>query len=927
MVVRLLGEVRVEAGQRPVDLGTPRQRCVLVALAVDAGRVVPVDRLVERVWGAEAAPRARATLHGYISRLRRALADVDGVTITRRSGGYVLATGATEPVVDLHRFRQLRAAAAAEAGDERAAVLLTDALKLWRGQALTGVDGEWIETERDRLGQEWLDAQHELTETRLRLGHGGQLVVELAERAEAQPMDERVAGQYMRALHAAGRTADALAHYQRVRARLVEELGTDPGAALQDLHHRILSSCPTPAGTSPPAAAGSAVPRELRAAPTSFVGRHDALHRLDAALDAASSSGTMMISAVTGAGGLGKTWLTLRWAHRHLDRFPDGQLFVDLRGFSPDDVPMAPATALRGFLAALGVDEGSIPPDAHARSALFRSLTADKRMLVVLDNAANTDQVVPLLPGGDSCAVVVTSRNRLAGLVTTHDAGHVPLDVLSAGEARGLLTARLGATRAEAEHVAIEELVALCGGLPLALSVIAGRAEAPLSVTVSELRQSGIGGLADDDPSASLPTVLSWSYRALSEEQAVAFGLLAGTPGPDAGLSTAANVIGLPPARTRAVLRGLEQASLLDRDARGRYRMHDLVRAYASDTARNLPGEVRDAALRRVLDYCAHTAFHAGLLLDAHRGPAGIAPPEPSAHVHSLPDPPAAMAWFVSERALLFAAQQLAVSQRRHDIVWWLAMSLDTFHHRRGHRHDRLAVWLAAAHAAKHLAHPSPRIIAHRHLGRAYAAMGLREEAVENLHHAIALAEEHGNRYELAHAHQALGRAWGQHDDHRALDHATKALQLFSGLDAPLCVAHGHNAVGWHTARLGDHETARGHFQAALALHREQHNPAGEANSLDSLGYVEHNRGNHQLAIDHYTQALALRRSLGNAYDSASTLEHLGPPYVALGRPDQARTVWQEAQRLYRQQGRDQDAETVQRRLATLGGDPFAEPA
>ncbi|WP_353069063.1 BTAD domain-containing putative transcriptional regulator [Amycolatopsis sp. DG1A-15b] len=920
LVVRLLGEVGAEVGGRPVDLGPPRQRCVLAALAVDAGRVVPVDRLVERVWGSDVAPRARATLHSYISRLRRALAGIDGVTIMRRSGGYVLVADTTEPVVDLHRFRQLCAAGDAEADDERAAVMLTDALKLWRGQALTGVDGEWIEAERDRLAREWSNAQHELTETRLRLGHGGQLVAELAELADAQPMDERVASQYLRALHEAGRTADALAHYQRVRVRLVEELGTDPSVVLQDLHRRILTSHPAPADASPPPAAGSRVPRELRAAPTSFVGRRGALHRLDADLDAARSSGTMMISAVTGTGGLGKTWLALRWAHRHLDRFPDGQLFVDLRGFGPDDLPMAPAAALRGFLTALGIDEGSIPPDAHTRSALFRSLTAKKRMLVVLDNAAGTDQIVPLLPGGESCAVVVTSRNRLAGLITTHDAGRVPLDVLSAGEARDLLTARLGTTRVDAARTAVDELVDLCGGLPLALSVIAGRAGAPLSTTVSELRQSGLDGLADDDPSASLPTVLSWSYRALTEEQAVTFGLLAGVPGPDAGLFTAANLTGLPPARTQAVLRGLEQASLLERDSRGRYRMHDLIRAYATGTARHLPDAVRDAALRRVLDYCAHTAFHAGLLLDAHRGPVEIAPPAPSTHVPSLPDTRAAMAWFISERATLLAAQQAAALQHRHDTVWWLALSSDTFHHRRGHRHDRLAVWRAAAHAATHLAHPAPRVIASRHLGRACAALGLREEAVEHLHHAIGLAEDHDKIYELAHAHQTLGRVLGQHDDHQALHHATRALHLFFDLDAPLCIAHGHNAVGWHTARLGDHDSAHGHFRAALTLHREQHNPAGEANSLDSLGYIEHARGNHHRAIDHYTQALTLRRSLGNAYDSASTLEHLGPPHVALGRPDQARTVWQEAQQLFRRQGRDRDAEHVQRQLDTLVG-------
>ncbi|WP_157495258.1 BTAD domain-containing putative transcriptional regulator [Kutzneria sp. 744] len=883
MVVRLLGEVGALADGRPLPLGIPRQRCVLTALAVDAGRVVPVDLLVDRVWGPDATPRARATLHSYLSRLRRVLSALDGVTIDRRSGGYVL-----HAEVDLHRFRDL-CAASTTADDEQAVALLTDALSLWQGQALTGLDGEWIEAERARLARERLTAQHDLADARLRLGHGGQLVVELAERAGAHPLDERVAGQYMLALHQIGRTADALEHYRQVRTRLIEELGTEPNGPLQELHGQVLTG--TPPRTE------SLAPMQLRAAPKSFVGREEDLSRLDSGLDAARSDGTMMLTAVTGAGGLGKTWLALRWAHRHLDRFPDGQLFVDLRGFSPDNGPMPPSTALRGFLAALGVGAGAMPPDEHARSALFRSLTASRRMLVVLDNAANTEQITPLLPGGEACAVVVTSRNRLTGLVTAHDARRVPLEVLSEDEARGLLAVRLGPSRVHAERTAVDELIDRCGGLPLALSVIAGRAGLSLSAAASELRESGLDGLADDDPSASLPTVLSWSYEALTEEQAEAFGLLAIAPGPDISLLMAANLIGLPPGRAQRVLRGLEQASLLDQDSCGRYRMHDLIRAYgtqrASDTA---------PAQHRMLDHCAHTAHRAGLLLDAHRGPTGLAPPTPGPHVQELPDARAAMLWFNAERPTLLAAQHLAARLGRHHTVWWLAMSLDTFLQRRGHRHDRLAVWRSASSL------PTPATL--RHLGQACAAVGRHEEALSHLRQAIDLAAD--NPYELAHAHQTIARLL---DDHQALRHTQKALHLLQRLDTPLCVAHGHNAIGWHTARLGDHDAARRHFHAALALHREHGNAAGVAISLDRLGTLEHEHGRHHAAIDHYRQALALRRHLGNSHEYASILDRLGPPHAALGQHDQARALWQEALRLYRRQGRDADAAQVQRRL------------
>ncbi|MEV8441076.1 BTAD domain-containing putative transcriptional regulator [Actinosynnema sp. NPDC051121] len=480
VLLRLLGEVAAEVDGRPVDLGAPRQRCVLAALAVDVGRAVPVDRLVERVWGAEVARRARATLHSYISRLRRALADADGVAIVRRSGGYALVADATESVVDLHRFRHL----CGRARDDGAVRSLTEALALWRGEALTGLAGEWVQAVRDRLRLERAAAEADLVDARLRAGEGAELVAELSARAARHPLDERVAGQYLLALHRAGRTPDALAHFRRVRTRLVEELGTEPGVALRELHRRILATDPALVTTA--ARAAAVVPRQLPAAPRPFVGRRAELDRLDATCVAAAVG----LSAIVGSAGIGKTWLALHWAHRRLDRFPDGQLFVDLGGFGVDGPPMDPAVAVRGFLDALGVDRQ--PTDPHARAALFRSLVAGRRMLLVLDNAVDTAQVTPLLPGGGSCAVVVTSRNSLPGLIVGHGAAHVPLDVLSSGEAHALLAERLGAVRVREEPAAVEELVGLCGGFPLALGITAGHActrpRLPLSALAAELR-------------------------------------------------------------------------------------------------------------------------------------------------------------------------------------------------------------------------------------------------------------------------------------------------------------------------------------------------------------------------------------------------------------------------------------------------------
>ncbi|PSL51771.1 DNA-binding SARP family transcriptional activator [Saccharothrix carnea] len=525
-MLRLLGEVAAEVDGRPVDLGAPRQRCVLAALAVDAGRAVPVDRLVERVWGTEVARRARATLHSYISRLRRALADADGLAIVHRSGGYALVADAVERVVDVHRFRHL----CARAGDDGAVVALTEALALWRGEAFTGLAGEWVLAERDRLRQERLAAEHDLVDARLRAGQGAELVAELSARAARHPLDERVQGQYLLALHRAGRTPDALAHYRQVRTRLVGELGTEPGTALRELHRRVLAG--DTALTAPTASAGPAVPRQLPAAPLPFVGRRDELDRLDAM----STAATVGIAAIVGSGGIGKTWLALHWAHRHLDRFPDGQLFVDLGGAG--GAPMEPVVAVRGFLDALGVAADRRPTDPHAQTALFRTLVARRRVLLVLDNAAATAQVVPLLPGGRTCAVVVTSRDSLPGLIIGHGARHVPLDVLSAADARAFLTERLGAVRVREEPAAVEELVELCGGFPLALGITAGHActrpSLPLSALAAELRELGPTELEGHDAAAGAHTVLTWSHRRLTRAEARLCALPAlARPAPD----------------------------------------------------------------------------------------------------------------------------------------------------------------------------------------------------------------------------------------------------------------------------------------------------------------------------------------------------------------------------------------------------------
>ncbi|MET0134353.1 MAG: tetratricopeptide repeat protein, partial [Kibdelosporangium sp.] len=712
------------------------------------------------------------------------------------------------------------------------------------------------------------------------------------------------------------------------------ELGTDPSRTLQDLHRRILAADPDLTATSAKAAAQPVVvPRQLPGAPAPFVGRHDELDRLDAALrDAAGAAATVVISAIAGAGGMGKTWLALHWAHRHADRFPDGQLFVDLHGFSPDSTPMEPAVAVRGFLDALEVQPGRIPVALHAQAALFRSLVAGKRMLLVLDNAANTAQVIPLLPGSATCTVVVTSRNQLLGLVTGHAAHHLPLDVLSDSEARALLVDRLGPAQVDADPAAVQDLIRLCGGFPLALSIIAGQAGTRRRLSLTDLArelhdaglhdsglgEAGLGALDDPDPTASLSTVLSWSHHALTSREALVFALLGIAPGPDIGLPAAVSLTGLSYHETRSTLRALEQASLISHDTGGRYRMHDLIRRFATDTAnRDLTASVRESALRRVLDFFVHTAYTADRLLSPHRSLIQLAPS--GGRPHPLPDITAAIAWFDTEHAGLLAAQHVAETHNWHQTVWELAWSLDTFHTRRGHRHDDLASWQAAVSAVGHLPDPAAHTLTYRLTGTSYADLGRHGEAIEHLNKAVLVAERHQDLTNQARAHEALAWAWDrQGDSHKALEHATHSLRLHRDVGNPVWEADALNTVGWYTARLGDHDQARAHCLAALTLYRRHHDADGEAATEDSLGYIDYQTGHHAEAIEHYEQARAVRRDLGDAYKEADTLDRLGHPHAALGQQDQAHAVWREALELYRAQQRDEDADRVRRQLGEL---------
>ncbi|WP_323055937.1 tetratricopeptide repeat protein [Lentzea sp. NEAU-D7] len=552
-------------------------------------------------------------------------------------------------------------------------------------------------------------------------------------------------------------------------------------------------------------------------------------------------------------------------------------------------------------------------------------------MLVVLDNAATAEQVVPLLPGSPTCTVLITSRVRLASLIDRHGTSHLQLDVLSRQEARALLSARLGTGRVAAESDTVDELVELCGGYPLALSitarVAATRPGLPLAEVAAELRELGLEMLDHHaDPAASLPAVLSWSLRRLTDEQRTTFELLGVAPGPDTTLPAVVALTSLSSALARKALSALEEASLLERRPGGRYVMHDLVRAYAATSAaHDLPGDGMEAALVRVMDFYLHTAFAADRLLYPERPLVQPDPSAPGVHPHPLPDPVAAASWLQAEHPTLLAAQHAAAALGRHHVVWHLAWTLHTFLFWRGHLRDAVAMWQSALDAAVHLPQPATRSRAHRLLGTVCAMLGLHDEATGHLDQALALAVRHHDLTEQAHTQETLARAWElRGDDRRALDHARDALDLRRALGQPVWEANTLNTVGWYAARVGDFDTARDHCQAALALNRQHHDSRGEAGTLDSLGLIAHRTGDHRQAVDHYQQAVTLYRTLGNTYSVADSLDSAGRPHAALGQHDQARAVWQEALALYQDQGRDDDAARVQRQLDGLG--PALEP-
>jgi tetratricopeptide (TPR) repeat protein len=677
------------------------------------------------------------------------------------------------------------------------------------------------------------------------------------------------------------------------------------------------------AGEDAAPAAPLVVPAQLPPDLADFTGRADYLKQLDELLPG-PRAGSVVISALGGAAGIGKTTLAVHWAHRVADRFPDGQLYVNLRGFA-GDTPMDPAEAVRGFLSTLGIQLDRIPSGVDGQVGLYRSLLAGRRMLVLLDNARDSEQVRPLLPGSPGCLVVVTSRNQLSGLVAADSAQPVRLDLLSLEEARQLLARRLGRERTLADPAALDEIITRCARLPLALAIVAARAATyphfPLRALAEELRDTagGLEAFAGGEAASDLRVVLSWSYERLSGPGARLYRLLGLAAGPDIGTPAVASLAGAGRARTRSLLGELVRAQLVTEHAPGRYTFHDLLRAYAAELAHSHdPPADRDAAVSRLLDHYLHSAHPATRLLQP-RELVEIGPPRDGVVPEPIPDREAALAWFDQEHLAMLAVIDRAASSGGADAqVWQLAWALEGFLQPRGLWEQCAASQRAALQAARRLGDPVGQAYAHRLLARAYARLGRYTEAEEQYQLGRDRFAEVG--LHTAEAYVLLSLAWLRERQGRnaeALDHSQRALDVFRAAEHMTGQASALNMVGWFHARLGDYRQALDFCQEALALNEQLGYQAGLAATWDSLGYAHHHLGDHQSAADCYGQALRLYQEAADRYNQADVLAHLGDTYDASGDRDAARSAWQQAVAIFDELGLPDDADQLRTKLTT----------
>ncbi|WP_030863177.1 AfsR/SARP family transcriptional regulator [Streptomyces sp. NRRL S-37] len=939
----MLGPVRAWRGEQELDLGSPQQRVVLAALLLGRGRPVALGELIRAVWGEEPPAAAVSVLRTYVSRLRKVL---EPGREPGRPPGLLVSVGdgyairVPEDCLDLAVFEQrvMEAKRRYAAGEPAAAgELLHTALDAWQGPALAGLPGPLAESERSWLDERRLTATETRLDIDITLGRHDTVVPELLSLAARHPLREQLCRLLMLALYRSGRQAGALEAYGRTRDALVTELGVEPGAPLKDLHRRILTADPSllpgpaPAdGPSPrpdPVEYPAARPAQLPADLPAFVGRQAELERIRALLpEDGSPPATLVISAIGGMGGIGKSALAVHWAHEVADRFPDGQLYINLRGFDPTGSVMTPDEAVRVFLDALGVPPQRIPGDFGAQVALYRSVLARRRVLVLLDNARDAEQVRPLLPGSPGSLVIVTSRSRLSGLIAGEGAHPLTLDQMTPTEAFDLLAARLGTDRLAEEPRAAGEIIARCGRLPLALAIVAAHAGVrpgfPLSAIAEEVRDSH-GSLdafaGGDDITTDVRAVFSWSYKALSAPAARLFRLLGLHCGPDISVPAVAALAGLPPRETRGLLGELTRAHLLTEHFPGRCALHDLLRVYAAERARaEETARERDEAMERLLTWYLHTADATYPHITPNRRRIPLEPPPDGCRPLVFTTREEALEWCETERPNLVGAVHQAAGAGQPGIAWRLPAVLWGFFYLRSHTHewlDTTTTGLAAARAAQDRAGEA-QALADR--SAALRDSGRLEEAIGPLREAMALFRDLGNAAGRTATVANLGDAYLQAGHLRkAVEYTRRGLAIARATGNVWSQGIALSNLGDAYQRLGRFDEAVDCLEQALTVLRAHDNRWVEGITLDILGTVHRRLHRYDEAVEHYHQALKTHRDIGNRWGEGHTLGNLGDAQLGAGESEAARGSWLEALAILSECDHA-DAEKVRERLARL---------
>ena len=913
----MLGPLRVATDGGSVLVLPPKQRVLLAVLLLRAGRVAPMDTLTEALWD-DAPPRsARVTVQGYVHRLRQSLEDAAGERVVTSGPGYLIAVAAGE--LDLERFGSLRerARSAAAAGDWGAAAeQLNKALGLWRGDPLADVPSRLLQdTELPRLAELRTQAVQSRVDAELRLGRHADLVGELRQLASSEPLREAFHGQLMLALYRCGRQAEALEVFRDIGRRLRHELGISPGLELQQLHQRILGADPAlivagrpraqAAVADPGPDAVESAPAQLPRAVADFTGRKEQVKLLSDLLAAAPDidhPGAVVITAVAGMGGVGKTALAVHVAHQLRARFPDGQLFASMQGATD---PLSPAAVLASFLRDLGVPEAAIPADEVERASRYRTLLADRRMLIVLDDARDAAQVLPLLPGTASCAAVVTSRSTLLDLP---GAVLVDLHVFDEGEAHQLLRRIAGVERITAEQAASAAVLASCAGLPLAIRIAGSRLASRPSWSVAHLAAKLAGESARlaelTAGELAVRACFTVSYRALSvgrrpdgADHARLFRWLGLPAASELSLSAIAALAGRPSAEVAAVLEALTDTHLLESLAPDRFRLHDLLRSYAAEMAARVDGaEERSDALRRFLGWYGEQAVIASAVLaPARKFPAVVAVQGvAAAFVTRSAD---AFDWFKREAVNLVASVEQAADLGFDLIAVQIATAMWTYFLRTPCTSDWLGVNRVGLASARKLGDDDVLSTLLTSLGQQYGRQGLFAESGRCLTEALTIRQRTGDSTGIASVLNALAHdLFYQERFEDALGYLRSALDIYVDLDEQSRAGVVLNNLGHALLRIKRPGEALEPLRRALAIQHQANDHYQIAVTRTSLGETCLDLGHFEEAVEHYQRARAAIRDTGEAsIVHADVLHGLGYAMAAVGRVEEARAAWEAA--------------------------------